>query len=85
MRETVDPNRFHFASVTDESLNFGTGQHSCPGRFLSTIDIKLVLLLLMTRYEVRFEDETITERPADMSHDFNLRANPMTKIKLRRL
>ncbi|KAI1463645.1 cytochrome P450 [Daldinia caldariorum] len=84
MRETVDPNRFHFASVSDTFLNFGAGSHACPGRFISAIAIKLVMALLMTRYEVKWKDESIRQRPDDMAYDFNLRCNPSVRIALRR-
>ncbi|KAI0109881.1 cytochrome P450 [Daldinia grandis] len=84
LRETVDPNRFHFASVSDTSLNFGAGAHSCPGRFITALIIKLVMVLLMTRYEVRWEDSGIRQRPADVCYDFNMRADTSVRIALRR-
>jgi len=43
-RETIDPNRFHFASVSDDSINFGAGFHACPGRFFSQEELKLIFL-----------------------------------------
>ena len=84
LRETVDPNRFHFASVSETSLNFGAGTHACPGRFLSSLTIKLVMNLLITRYEVKFEDSGISERPPDVFHDFNMRPDPSVRIAVRR-
>ncbi|KAI1800655.1 cytochrome P450 [Daldinia bambusicola] len=84
MRETIDPNRFHFASVSETSLNFGAGSHACPGRFISALAIKLVMALLMTRYEIKWEDESIRQRPNDVAYDFNIRPDPSARIALRR-
>ena len=65
-------------------MNFGAGAHACPGRFLSALTIKLVMTLLMTRYEVKFEDSGISERPPDVFHDFNMRPDPSVRISARR-
>ncbi|KAI1505447.1 cytochrome P450 [Biscogniauxia marginata] len=81
LRETVDPNRFHFSSVSDTSLNFGAGFHSCPGRFLSALVIKFVLMLLWTKYEVKFPDG---EGPKFMAHDFTLGPAPGVNVMVRK-
>jgi cytochrome P450 len=83
MRESVDPNRFHFASVSDTSLSFGAGTHACPGRFLTAITIKMILIVLLTKYEVKLEGID-GERPPNLFHHFNLRPNPTTKILVRK-
>ncbi|KAI5928464.1 cytochrome P450 [Camillea tinctor] len=81
LRETVDPNRFHFSSVSDTSMNFGAGFHSCPGRFFSALVIKYVLMLLWTRYEVKFPDG---EGPKFMVHDFTMAPDPGVNIMVRK-
>ena len=83
LRETIDPNRFHFASASDTSLSFGAGSHACPGRFFSALIIKFVLIRLMTCYEVRFEGDD-QRRPADMVHDLQMVPNAVKKIVLER-
>ncbi|KAI1147580.1 cytochrome P450 [Nemania diffusa] len=83
MREAVDPNRFHFASVSDTSLSFGAGTHACPGRFLTTITIKVILVVLLTKYEVKLGGDN-DRRPANLFHHFNLRPDPTTSIMVRR-
>lgn len=85
LRETVDPNRFHFASVSDTSLSFGAGFHACPGRFFSGVAIKLVLVTLLTTYEIKWaDDDSGGRRPPDTFHDFNMGPNGAAKIMLRR-
>ncbi|KAI1170862.1 cytochrome P450 [Nemania sp. FL0916] len=83
MREAVDPNRFHFASVSDTSLSFGAGTHACPGRFLTAITVKMILVVLLTKYEVKLGGED-DKRPANLFHHFNLRPDPTTTIMLKR-
>ncbi|PWY81892.1 hypothetical protein BO70DRAFT_336994 [Aspergillus heteromorphus CBS 117.55] len=34
MRRDGDASKFHFATVSNQSTNFGAGFHACPGRFL---------------------------------------------------
>ncbi|KAI3317088.1 cytochrome P450 [Xylariaceae sp. AK1471] len=84
LRETVDANRFHYASVSDTSLNFGAGQHACPGRFFNALVVKFVLILLMTRYDVTLEDGS-TQRPPEDFHDNNMRPDTSVKIRIRKL
>ncbi|KAK8072675.1 hypothetical protein PG996_006023 [Apiospora saccharicola] len=84
LRDTVDANKFHYASVSDISLNFGTGQHACPGRFLNALVVKFMLILLMTKYEVTLEDGSM-HRPPDTFYDNNMRPDTNVKIRMRRL
>ncbi|KAJ2984970.1 hypothetical protein NUW58_g5785 [Xylaria curta] len=56
LREKIDPNQFHYAFVSDMTLNWGAGTHACPGRFLAALIVKFALILLITRYEIKFSD-----------------------------
>ena len=47
--------KFHFASVSDDTLAWGTGVHACPGRFLAQESLKLIFANLVARYEFRFD------------------------------
>ncbi|KAF9886981.1 hypothetical protein FE257_010722 [Aspergillus nanangensis] len=83
LRETVDPNRFHFASVSDTMLGFGAGTHACPGRFFTALAVKLIVVALFTRYEVSLVGDD-GERPPDTYNDFNMGPSREAKILLRR-
>ena len=37
-------------------MTFGHGKFACPGRFFASNESKIILALLLLRYEVRFED-----------------------------
>lgn len=79
LRETVDPNRFHFASVSDSALGFGAGNHACPGRFLSAIIMKFFLIQFMTAYEMKYEHGGIERLP---NHDNSNTTAPNRTVNL---
>ncbi|KAF4234965.1 hypothetical protein CNMCM8980_003643 [Aspergillus fumigatiaffinis] len=83
LRETVDPNRFHFASVSDTMLGFGAGSHACPGRFFTALAVKLILVVLLTQYEVKLADSKDGCRPPSTFHDFNMGPSQEAQIMLR--
>lgn len=82
LREKVDQNQFHFAFVSDTTLNFGVGQHACPGRFLAGLVVKLALILLISRYEVQFQDGS-AQKPPNVCVDNGMSANPTAKLRLK--
>ncbi|KAI0479860.1 cytochrome P450 [Xylaria cf. heliscus] len=87
LREEVDKNKFHFASVSDSSLTFGAGNHACPGRFFAALVIKMTLVVLLTRYEVKLEDtsEKGEKVPLRVPDHFTMNPNPTMKIAVRKL
>lgn len=68
MRQTVDPNRFHFAAISEDCLGFGIGMRACSGRALGTDEIKLMLITLCTKYEWKHVRED-QKRPPPMPSD----------------
>lgn len=63
-RQGFDTSKFQFASTSDDWLNWGGGPHACPGRFLADVTIKLILIYLLTNYDIKYPDG-VTKRPAD--------------------
>ncbi|KAL8729321.1 MAG: hypothetical protein Q9166_004818 [cf. Caloplaca sp. 2 TL-2023] len=45
-----------FVTTGLESMTFGHGRFACPGRFFASNESKIILALLLLKYEVRFED-----------------------------
>ena len=41
-------------TTSPESLNFGHGNHACPGRFFASNEIKVVLIELLRSWDFRF-------------------------------
>jgi cytochrome P450 len=78
MRRNVDQNKFQFSYVSEHSINFGAGRHSCPGRFFASNEMKLVLITLIEKYEMRWQPGK--GLPSMIMHDFSRPANPMVDI-----
>ncbi|KAH6627324.1 cytochrome P450 [Chaetomium tenue] len=73
-REQIDPNKFHFASISEDMLPFGSGLHACPGRFLAQDVMKLMFIRLLTRYEFKYP-EGVDSRPANIERHHNIMPN----------
>ncbi|CAH0054729.1 unnamed protein product [Clonostachys solani] len=64
-RKQPDGAKFHFAS-TAESLVWGRGPHSCPGRFFVQDALKLIFVHLLTRYDFKYPEQGKTRPSPDM-------------------
>lgn len=42
-----------FVSTGPSSLTFGYGRHACPGRFFAVNEIKIILAIILTDYEIK--------------------------------
>ena len=76
-------NRFQLASTDAYNLHFGHGAHACPGRFLATNVIKLIIAHLLMNYDMRFPDGQ--GRPPNVAaHEYSF-PNPegVVEFKLR--
>lgn len=78
-REEIDPNKFHFASITDDSLHFGTGFHACSGRFVAQDAMKLIFFHLLTHYDLKYPEDG-QKSPASIPLDFNIMPNVMAPL-----
>ncbi|KAH6649111.1 cytochrome P450 [Truncatella angustata] len=76
MREEGDATKFHFASLQDDMLPWGSGSHACPGRFLAQEIIKLIFIHLVTKYDIKFP-EGVESRPPDLAENANSNPNVM--------
>ena len=64
-RREKDPGQSHqhqFSSVSHDNLSFGAGKNTCPGRFWASDIIKLVLISILSEYDIEFPRGQ-TERP----------------------
>lgn len=65
LKQETGLSKYTFTAVADDiSINFGAGQHACPGRALASTTVKIVLAELLMKYNLGFEDEN---RPPRMS------------------
>ncbi|TQS35162.1 hypothetical protein Golomagni_04424 [Golovinomyces magnicellulatus] len=54
-------NRHFFVTTSPQSLAFGHGKHSCPGRFFANNEIKMIIIELLRNWEFRFPDDVKLE------------------------
>ncbi|RKF84198.1 Cytochrome P450 monooygenase 3, partial [Golovinomyces cichoracearum] len=54
-------NRHLFVTTSPQSLAFGHGKHSCPGRFFANNEIKVILIELIRNWEIRLPDDVKLE------------------------
>lgn len=45
-----------FVTTGLESMTFGHGRFACPGRFFASNESKIILALLLLKYDIRFEE-----------------------------
>jgi len=62
-----DATKFHFASVSDDTLAWGTGIHACPGRFMAQEAMKLVFVRLLDRYDIKYDKPPGSDRLIGLS------------------
>jgi cytochrome P450 len=86
LRQTGDQNvhRHQFVTVTREDTNFGWGRHSCPGRFFAANEIKLLLVNMLLKYDIKMKDEDAKEGRFKNWEGVNLNSPDLTKELLMR-
>ncbi|KAI0141717.1 cytochrome P450 [Xylariaceae sp. FL1272] len=74
--------KYQFASLAEDSFDWGSGPHACPGRFMADITIKLILISLITRYDMKLVDDA-KERPAESKRFLDLTPDTSTPVMIR--
>lgn len=78
MRKAGDPNKHLFTYVSENTINFGAGTHACPGRYFAAFEIKLILIHILTRYDIQWPKGQ--SRPPNMVHGFAHAPSPMAVV-----
>ncbi|KAL2130490.1 hypothetical protein VTI74DRAFT_6344 [Chaetomium olivicolor] len=81
-RQEGDPNKFQFASLSETETIFGAGFHACPARNYASDVMKLVLVYLLTKYEIKYDSDSQL-RPPETAHDSATMPNLATQILYR--
>ncbi|KAK0622525.1 cytochrome P450 [Immersiella caudata] len=81
-RKEGDPNKFQFASLSNVETQFGAGFHACPARNYATDVIKLILVYLLTKYDIKYDGDS-QRRPQDFAHDNATLPNLATQLLYR--
>lgn len=81
-RAGFDTSKFQFASTAEDAFDWGAGLHACPGRFMAEITIKLILICLVTKYDMKLPDGGL-ERPAESRRFMDLTPDTSTPVMVR--
>ncbi|KAI1738428.1 cytochrome P450 [Xylaria scruposa] len=82
MREIPDKsNKAHLVATNTEALGFGHGLHACPGRFFAANELKIALVHLLLKYDLK-PTENFVHNVIELG--FDLRVDPKTSIMVRR-
>jgi cytochrome P450 len=76
-------------TTSSESLNFGHGNHACPGRFFASNEIKVVLIELLRSWEFRFKGKEVDQgreedRPPNYWGDVTCTPNTQAEMEFKR-
>ncbi|KAF7554724.1 hypothetical protein G7Z17_g2689 [Cylindrodendrum hubeiense] len=82
-------NRHQFATAGPESLTFGYGNHTCPGRFFASNEIKIILVELLMNWDFRLKDDFelkggVEKRPQNVEVDLVITPNPRAMLEFKR-
>ncbi|PBK67926.1 cytochrome P450, partial [Armillaria solidipes] len=58
-----DEAKYWLTSTAGEYLTFSSGKHVCPGRFFAMLEIKMMLAVLIMKYDICLPEEG--KRPDD--------------------
>lgn len=74
-------NKYQWATTDNNSLHFGHGKYACPGRFLASNEIKLILAHLILRYDFKYPEGS--SRPRNLTADENFYPDPAARLLMR--
>ena len=80
MREAGDGST-SFVSSTKEHNVFGGGRHICPGRFLASVEIKLCLVHILLKYDVRLAEGCV---PKTIKNGLFQMVDPMARVEVKK-
>lgn len=79
-----DVSKFQFASTAEDAFDWGGGLHACPGRFMAEVTIKLILIYLVTKYDMKLP-EGGPERPVESRRFMDLTPDTSMPVLIRDL
>jgi cytochrome P450 len=74
-------NRSLLVSTSFDHLGFSHGKHACPGRFFAANEVKIAMVHLLMKYDMKIEEPKMAQW---MTFGTAMIANPKAKISVRR-
>ncbi|ATZ58333.1 hypothetical protein BCIN_16g01490 [Botrytis cinerea B05.10] len=88
IRETPgNESKYQFVTTSKEAMNFGHGNHACPGRFFAGIEMKIILIEFLRGWDFRNVGDTEMKgggRPENFGFDISISPNPVAEIEIKR-
>ncbi|KAI1424626.1 cytochrome P450 [Xylaria sp. FL1777] len=81
-RAGFETSKFQFASTAEDAFDWGGGPHACPGRFMADVTIKLILICLVTKYDMKLP-EGGQERPSESRRFMDRSPDTSTPVMIR--
>ena len=75
------PTTDQHVSVTAQHMGWGYGEHSCPGRFFASNELKIALSHLLLKYEWRRVEDG---KAAYFQFETNTSVSPACRVEVRR-
>ncbi|KAI3570532.1 cytochrome P450 [Fusarium oxysporum f. sp. albedinis] len=79
----VQTTRHQFVTTESTVLGFGHGRTACPGRYLASAALKIIVSKLLMAYDIKLPGGQVTRPPNGIAHEF-LSAPVDAKILLRK-
>jgi cytochrome P450 len=71
----------HLISTSHDHTAFSHGKHACPGRFFAANEVKIAVVHMLLKYDLKMEDPSEAKW---YEAGINMFANPMAKMSVRR-
>jgi cytochrome P450 len=82
-RNADNANKHQFASTSYDSMQFGLGNDACPGRFVASNEIKVILMHILQNYDIKLKEGT--GRPKNIMFEVNVLADPTEAVLFKKL
>ncbi|KAK2626129.1 hypothetical protein QTJ16_004391 [Diplocarpon rosae] len=81
--------KYQYVTTASDSLNFGHGNHACPGRFFASNEIKVILIELLRNWDFRFKGDVsgkggVDKRPQNTYFDVTCKPDTQAEMEFRR-
>ncbi|KAE9363515.1 cytochrome P450 [Stipitochalara longipes BDJ] len=76
-----DDMKYQLISTANTQMHFGIGRHACPGRWFASYEIKLILITLMSKFDIKLKQGE--GRPKNFVFQTMNSPNPAAEILFR--
>lgn len=72
----------HLVATSPQHLAFGHGKHACPGRFFAAAEVKIALVHILLKYDLKLDESSPS--PKIFKLGYMMSSDPQGKILVRR-